>query len=45
MIIVATMAMITISTTIDTILLVLLLLKFILLPSLILFPLPIISFT
>lgn len=44
MIIVATMAMITISTTIDTILLVLLLLKFILLPSLILFPLPIISF-
>ena len=36
MIIVATMAMITISTTIDTILLVLLLLKFILLPSLIL---------
>ena len=43
MIIVATMAMITISTTIDTILFVLLLLKFILLPSLILFPLPIIN--
>lgn len=38
-IIVATMAMMTISTTIDTILLVLLLLKFILLPSLILFSL------
>lgn len=38
-IIVATMAMMTISTTIDTILLVLLLLKFILLPSLIIFSL------